>query len=450
MSKPLHPMALFRLMVLGPLASRAELKRGEVKSIIRSLAADRYTIPESRRTHISEETIARWYYDWKRGGIEALNPKPRIDKGSTQISETVQSRIVILKKDKPSRSINTIIGMIEREGLVAKDTLARASVHRFLQQQHLSKRIIPNQDTIERRSFVAAHAGDIWQGDVLHGPRIQTPSGMRKTYLVSLIDDSSRLITHSAFCLGETALDIEGVLKSAVLKRGVPYKLIIDNGPAYRSESLQTICAHLEIRLVYCRAREPEGKGKLERFHRTFREQFIDELDIDKIRDLGDLNARLWAWIEHVYHIRLHGGLDKKTPLDSWRDDLLHVRPLTPYFANKIDDIFYHRAERVVRKDGTISWDGKMFEVHHNLVGEKVTLVFNPHTNIAVRVETAFGDNLGAAVLLDLDANLNRKRQRPHAAPSPEGIQREHNVELVFEDYVESIGTFAQTTGEDN
>ncbi len=247
MSKPLHPMALFRLMVLGPLASRAELKRGEVKSIIRSLAADRYTIPESRRTHISEETIARWYYDWKRGGIEALNPKPRVDKGSTQLSEAVQSRIVTLKKDKPSRSINTIIGMIEREGLVAKDTLARASVHRFLQQQHLSKRIIPNQDTIERRSFVAAHAGDIWQGDVLHGPRIQTPSGMRKTYLVSLIDDSSRLITHSAFCLGETALDIEGVLKSAVLKRGVPYKLIIDNGPAYRSESLQTICAHLEI-----------------------------------------------------------------------------------------------------------------------------------------------------------------------------------------------------------
>ncbi len=450
MSKPLHPMALFRLMVLGPLASRAELKRGEVKTIIRSLAADRYTIPESRRTHISEETIARWYYDWKRGGIEALNPKPRADKGTTQLSEVVQARVVTLKKDKPSRSINTIIGMIEREGLVAKDTLARASVHRFLQQQHLSKRIIPNQESIERRSFVAAHAGDIWQGDVLHGPRIQTPSGMRKTYLVSLIDDSSRLITHSAFCLGETALDIEGVLKSAVLKRGVPYKLIIDNGPAYRSGSLQTICAHLEIRLVYCRAREPEGKGKLERFHRTFREQFLDELDINKIRDLGDLNARLWAWIEHVYHVRLHGGLDKKTPLDSWRDDLLHVRPLTPYFANKIDDIFYHRAERVVRKDGTISWEGKMFEVHHNLVGEKVTLVFNPHTALAIRVETAFGDNLGAAVLLDLDANLHRKRQRPHAAPSQQGPQQEHNVETVFEDYVETIGTFAQTTHEDN
>ena len=449
MSKPLHPMALFRLMVLGPLASRSELKRGEIKSIIRQLAADRYSIPGSRRTHLSEETIARWYYEWKRGGIEGLNPKPRVDKGTTQLSEPLQSRIIALKKDKPSRSINTIISMIEREGLVSKGIMARATVHRFLQQQQLSKRIVANQATIERRSFVAAHAGDIWQGDVLHGPRIQTPSGMRKTYLVSLIDDSSRLITHSAFCLGETALDIEGVLKSALLKRGVPYKLIIDNGPAYRSESLQTICAHLEIRLVYCRAREPEGKGKLERFHRTFREQFLEELDMDKVRDLGDLNARLWAWVEHVYHTRLHGGLDDKTPLDSWRSDLLHVRPLTPYFANKIDDIFYHRTERVVRKDGTISWEGTMFEVHHNLVGETVTLVYNPHTSLAIRVETAFGDDLGPAVRLDLDANLNRKRQRPHAAPA-DSPQHEHNVELVFKDYVTSIGTFTQITDEED
>ena len=67
MSKPLHPLALFRLSVLGPLASRGQIKRGEVKSIIRELASNTYNIPDSRRVHLSEETILRWYYDWKRG-----------------------------------------------------------------------------------------------------------------------------------------------------------------------------------------------------------------------------------------------------------------------------------------------------------------------------------------------------------------------------------------------
>jgi len=203
MSKYIHPTAFFRLMVLGPLASRGDIKHGEVTRIIRKLASESYNIPNSRRTHLSEHTIARWHSLWTRGGIEALNPKMRADKGKTKIPEVIQDKLIMLKEDKPERSLNQLIDMIEREGLVSKNTLSRASAHRFLQQQQLSKRILPNQNTIERRSFVAAHAGDIWQGDVLHGPTIQTADGMRKTYLVSLMDDKSRLITHSAFCFNE-------------------------------------------------------------------------------------------------------------------------------------------------------------------------------------------------------------------------------------------------------
>lgn len=439
MSKPIHPTALFRLTVLGPLASRGEIKHGEVKRIIRQLADQSYNIPDSNRTHLSEETIARWHAMWKRGGIEALNPKVRVDKGSTQLPDAVQSKIIELKKDKPERSINQLVYMVERTGLVSKGTLARATVHRFLQQQLLSKRMLPNQHTIERRSFVAAHAGDLWQGDALHGPCIQTPDGIKKTYLVSLMDDASRLIVHSAFCLGETALDIEGVLKQAILKRGLPHRLLIDNGPAYISGSLKSICARLEIRLVYCRPGEPEAKGKIERYHRTFREQFLSEIDLDKINGLGDLNARLWAWNERIYHQRIHGGLDdNKTPLERWREELHHVRPLLPHVVELIDDLFYHREERLVRKNGTISWNGRFYEVHHNHVGDKVTLVFNPHTNQAIRIETVFGDNLGPVVLLDLDANLHRERQRPHAAPASPEKQKEYAIESVHDEYTKA------------
>jgi hypothetical protein len=127
-----------------------------------------------------------------------------------------------------------------------------------------------------------------------------------------LLDDASRLIVHSAFCLSETALDIEGVLKQALLKRGIPKKLVIDNGPAYRAASLQGICARLKIRLVYCRPHEPEGKGKLERYHRTFREQFLNEIHTHHMTCLAELNARLWAWVEHVYHQNPHSELEDK------------------------------------------------------------------------------------------------------------------------------------------
>jgi transposase InsO family protein len=439
MSKSIHPTALFRLMVLGPLASRSGFKRGEATAIIQELASLRYDIPDSKRTNLSEETIARWYSLWKRGGIDALNPNTRIDKGTTQLPGIVQAELLRYKKDNPSRSINQLIDLIERKGIVPKKTLSRATVHRFLQQQQASKRIIGDIHTIVRRSFVAAHAGDIWQGDVLHGPTIQTPNGLKKTYLVSLMDDASRLIAHSAFCFGETALDIEGVLKQALLKRGLPYKLIIDNGPAYRAHSLQAICASLEIRLVYSRAYEPQSKGKLERYHRTFREQFLNELDMNKITDLGDLNARLWAWIEQIYHTRPHGGLeDKKTPIQRWRDDLTQVRQLQPHMAQRIDELFYHRYIRKVRKNGSISWDGFSFEVHHQLVGEKVELVVNPHTQTAVCIKSLFGDDLGPVVPLDLSANLHRQRQRPERSKeNTSENQDEHAVEIAYREFVE-------------
>jgi putative transposase len=139
MSKPLHPIALFRLMILGPLASRGELKRGEVKAIVRELAANTYSIPNSRRVHISEQSILRWYYDWRRGGIEALNPTQRCDKGKTTLSAEIQTALLQLKQDNPARSINTVIDMMERQGIIAKNTLARATVHRFLQRQKCSK-----------------------------------------------------------------------------------------------------------------------------------------------------------------------------------------------------------------------------------------------------------------------------------------------------------------------
>jgi len=434
MSRPLDPLALFRLSVLAPLASRDRFERGEITAVIHEMAGRTYNIPGSRRTHLSEETILRWYRLWKRGGIDALAPKTRRDLGETQLSVKIQSALIMAKQDNPARSMNTLIRMLEAQGVVAKSCLARSSVHRFLKKNRLSGRAIKDNQRIERRAFVAEHAGDIWQGDVLHGPSVQTLRGMKKTYLVSLLDDASRLIAHSAFCLGETALDIEGVLKQAVLKRGLPRKLIIDNGPAYRAGSLQSICAKLEIRLVYCRPYEPEGKGKLERFHRTFREQFLDEIEPEKLSGLNDLNERLWAWTEQVYHRRIHGGLEWKTPLERWQADLVHVQPLG-LKAVRIDDIFCHRTERTVRKDGTISWEGRLFEVAHSLADEKVTLVFDPHAMKALRIESAFGDDLGAVVSLDAHANLTRKRQRPHHTPPPARRQGDSAVEMALQEY---------------
>lgn len=419
--KQIDPKALFRLSVLGPLVSRERLERGDLQQGIRELAQREYAIPDSKRRHLGEGTIEAWYYAWRRDGINGLQPKARLDSGQSKIAPQVQEAVLAAKRDNPRRSIRQIVRLLEAAGTVPSQSLSRSATHRLLLQHGLSQIGGSAHLPEEKRSFTAEFAGSIWYGDVMHGPRVPVKGALRKTYLVSLIDDASRLVAHSAFCLGETALDVEGVLKQALLRRGVPIKLVVDNGAAYRANTLQGVCARLGIHLIFCRPYAPEGKGKLERWHRTCRDQFLSELDERRITDLADLNARLWAWLEQVYHQTAHTGLGGVTPLARYQRDLPRIRSLGAKAA-QLDALFHHRVARSVKKDGTVSYLGRRFEVPYELSGKSVRLVVDPHEGRVVGVEDEAGAPLGAATELDQIANQHRTRRKPdaHAQATPD------------------------------
>ena len=416
----IDPMALFRLMVLGPLLSREHLARGDTQRTVRELAQRAYDIPGSRRTHLSEKTLLAWYHAYRRNGIDGLVPKQRADHGQSKLPVEVQQAILQAKKERGSRSIRQILRTLAASGLVASGSVSRSAVHRLLKQHGLSRPSGAPGEPEELRSFVASLACGIWYGDVMHGPSVPVAGRMRKVYLVTLLDDASRLVTHSAFCLGETALDVEGVLKQALLRRGVPRRLVVDNGAAYRSQSLQGICARLGIALIYCRPYRPEGKGKLERWHRRCREEFLAELDASRIGSLEDLNARLWAWLEQVYHRTAHHGLNGMTPLARYQQDLPRIRTLGAMAAS-LDSLFHHRVTRHVRRDGTVSYLGARFEVPYALSGANVVLVVDPHTGRVITVEDKQGKPMGEVTPLDAAANLYRIR-RKHPAPDESAV----------------------------
>lgn len=432
--KEVDPKALFRLSVLGPLVSREQLARGELQQLIRELSQREYAIPGTRRRHLGEKTIQGWYYSFRKQGLDGLLPQRRMDRGLSRLAPALQEAVLAAKRANPSRSVRQIVRLLEAAGTAPAGLLSRSAVHRLLQQHSLSHSAAHEPE--ERRSFAAEFAGSIWYGDVMHGPRVAHQGQLRKTYLVSLFDDASRLVAHSAFCLGETALDIEGVLKQALLRRGVPLKLVVDQGAAYRAATLQGICARLGIHLVYCRPYAPESKGKLERYHRTLRAGFLAELDERHIAGLADLNARLWAWVEQVYHRTEHAGLEGMTPLARYQRDLARIRQLGPKAA-QLDALFHHRVQRFVRKDGTVSYLGQRFEVAYELAGKTVQLVVDPHAQRVVGVESDDGDPLGQATPLDAIGNVHRARRKPTAADDQQLAARSgpNLVEIAHQQY---------------
>lgn len=376
-------IALFRFGVIAEFFNR-EFCPGEKSALLREKVSQSYSIPHSTRTSIAPATLKDWMTCYRRGGFEALKPKQRSDQGQSRVLSPELSEIIIaLKEENPSRTATIIARELELAGHIPPDQrIVPSTIHRLLVNQGLVRQESPAKD---RRHFEYAYPGELYQSDCLHGPRILVPETgrRRKTYLYAFLDDATRVVPHAQFYFDEGLLSFEHAFKQALLKKDIPLKLYCDNSQVYRSHHLQVVCASLGIILIHSKAFVPQGKGKEERFFRTLRIQFLNQLDMEKIKGLEDLNSRLWAWIEGEYHRTIHSSLNE-TPLDKWMRLSEHVRYLSPQID--LEEIFLHRMKRKIYNDRTFSLDGVLYEAPAHLVGKRVEIRFNPQDKSRVKV----------------------------------------------------------------
>jgi transposase InsO family protein len=411
-------IALWRLGILGPLIS-ARLEHGD-RCVYFQLASSRvHEHPDGRLVRVSPRTVEDWYHQYRHGGFPALHPADRADLGHSRVISTeVADLILRAKRERPRRSIRRIIRMLERAGVVQPGELSRSTVHRLLRAHELSSRPVRGP-AAERRSFIMEHGGDLWIGDALHGPKVLAPDGkLRKAYLLSQIDCACRFLTHSYWALSEGDSEHEYGLKQAILKYGLPRAYYVDRGSAYIAHSLRLICADLGIQLLHTEARDPEAKGAIEKWHRTWREEFEDELD-GRLLTLDELNALHWAWLGAEYHARKH-DTTQRIPQEHWLDEVGHLRPVPRNL--KLDEVFLHRATRTVRKDGTVRFGGRLLEVRPELVGKKVELRFDPADPGALPKVYLAKQFFCDTVPLDRINNATRHRRRNLGAPEPQII----------------------------
>ena len=423
-------IAVWRYGILGPLVS-AELERGDLGTLLELAAMRTYIHPSGRRVRVSARTIETWYYRHKKHGLRGLEPQTRKDAGCRRkLDDELCALIVRAKKEKPGRSIRWLIRILERARKVRPGELSTSTVHRILKAAGVSTR--PRKRR-ERRSFLVAHAGDLWVGDVMHGPLALVDERKRKTYLINILDAATRSLVASRFCLSEDATAHEGVLKEALRIYGRPRTYYVDRGAAYVAESLRVICAELGIHLLHTQPRDCEAKGSVERLHKTWRAEVGVELP-DEALPLAELEAKHWAWLSREYHARVH-STTKRKPLEHLlaEAEAGHLRPLAR--GLDLDAVFMHRTKRKVRKDGTVSLEGRRLEVQAELVGSTVELRWDPHATRPRPTVWRDGSFVCDTVELDLLANATRKREREVDEPAPveptgleplEDLEREH------------------------
>ena len=361
----------------GLIADLAHLPPGTpgIGERLREKANHAYAIPGTRRTRVAAETIRDWLALYRSGGFEALYPKARVDRGRPRrLPPDIAELLVGLKTEQPSLSVNALIGAARERGV--ERPLAPSTVHRLLSREGLLDKRPGEPVAIDRRRFAFRYAGELWMSDVMHGPKVSDGRRRRKTFLMAFIDDATRVLPFAAFDFSESTTAFLPVLKSALTRRGLPLRLYVDNGANYRSHQLALVCAKLGIALIHARPWQPAGKGKIERFFRTLRAAWLERLDADATSSLEALNRSLWAWVEGEYHQSPHRGLDGRTPLEQWALAGEDVRYPGPDLD--LDDLFLFEAKRRVMKDRTVSLHGRLYEVDAILVGQSITLRYDP------------------------------------------------------------------------
>jgi putative transposase len=424
-------VALFRYGLIADLTHKEPGEPGTYAEL-KKKASHSYSIPGSRRSRVATETMRGWLRNWRRGGFDALRPKPRSDQGRARaVPQEVADLLCSIKEDKRELSVRLVIEAARASKKVpAEVELAPATVHRLLSQHGLMAKRPEEPTSKDRRHFAFEKANELWMSDVMHAVPVTVEGKRRhKTYLIAFIDDATRVVPFAAFALSENTAAFLPVLEQAIRRRGLSKRLYVDNGAVYRSHHLELVCAKLGITLIHSRPYVPQGRGKVERFFRTVRMQFLPLLQPEDTASLEALNRRLWAWIEGEYHRRPHKGLGGETPLDRWAQVCDEVRLPEP--GLDLGALFLFEEKRKVARDRTVSLRGGVYEVDAMLVGQTVTLRFDPtRPERPVEVWHA-GRKVGAARPVDAYANCFVKRDhatkalRPSRAPEPppEGLR---------------------------
>jgi putative transposase len=405
-------VAVFRYGVIADLVNLTGTDYGRRERLLREKSVQRHQIPGTHRTHISKSTIKHWLKRYMAGGckLESLYPRGREDQGRVRaMAAEVVSAILRVREQIPRASVPRLRLELQKRGIAKAGEFSQATLYRLLHRE--GKMRPEGPAACDRRRFEAGLPNDLWQWDALHGPHVEHLGRQKKTYLLAIIDDHSRLIPHGEFYFSEGVESYLDCLRQALLKRGLPRKLYMDNGAAFRSRHLEQVTASLGIALAHSEAGVPQGRGKIERFFRTVRENFLAAAHPPT---LESLNAAFWEWLDKWYHGRIHSSTGE-TPPTRYAAHLDCIRGA----PGDLEDHFRQAAKRRVERDRVISFQGRLYEAPVALIGKKATLLYHPHDlyRIEVRLENR---SFGFLRPLDLQVNARALRERTHRPEKPE------------------------------
>ena len=396
-------IALKKFSLISPIIN------GQVSNVIeycKEVTRDPIEMPHYGFKNYSPKTIGTWYSEYRKGGIDALKPALRSDRGISRVLMPEMAEGILRKlKEHPKAPATIIYDQLLDEGLFLKKDVSIATVRRFIKENKAAMR--GDTPKTQMLRFSKEHVNQLWMTDLMYGPYIGKTK-KQATYLLAYIDDASRLITHAEFYTSQDIATLRSSFKDAVLKRGIPKVIYTDNGKIYRSQSFEYLCAGLGVTLLHHAVAQSHQKGKIERFFRTVRLRFLSTLKASDLESLDTLNEKFKVWLLDDYQKRPHEGLSGETPLSFFLKQASNIELITD--LAEFNKKMLLQVKRTVKKDATISLDGSLYETEMFLAGERIDVRYDPEGVIDELY--IYKDDKPVSTARPVNFNDNAKRKR--------------------------------------
>jgi transposase InsO family protein len=252
---------------------------------------------------VSRQTVHSWLARYEAEGLEGLRDRShRPQSCPHQMPAAVEARVCELRRQRPYWGPIRLQHQLGRDGVVpvpSRMAIYRALVRHGLIEPGARRKRLPNYKRWER-----GRPMELWQLDVVGG--VLLADGTEAKVLTG-VDDHSRFCVAAGLMSRAVARAVCSVFAEALRRHGVPDEVLTDNGKVFTGRFhtrpvevlFDRICRENGVTHRLTAPRSPTTTGKIERFHRSLRIEFLAGRVFD---DLATAQAELDAWVQDYPH----------------------------------------------------------------------------------------------------------------------------------------------------
>ena len=273
------------------------------------------------RYGVARQTVHGWLRSYAASGLAGLADRSsRPLSCPHQMAPEVEARIVAMRREHPGWGPRTILFWLEQEGveglLPGWTAVERCLVRNGLVTPQARKRKRSDYKRWER-----SRAMELWQMDIVGGVRLVDGSEAK---IVSGVDDHSRFAVSAAVVARATARPVCEALEAAMARHGVPEAVLTDNGKVFTARFgpgpgpvlFDRICRENGVKHLLTAPRSPTTTGKIERWHKTLRAEFLNG---KVFTDVADAQEQLDRWVHDYNHQRPHQSIGRVPPFERFK-----------------------------------------------------------------------------------------------------------------------------------